>query len=150
MSVFFRNVAITALLFSSNAAMALDAARPIQPVVGTGSLVQITFSLLLVLVAIVALAWLLRRMNLVQQGGGSLLKVIGSIAIGQRERVVLIEVNDTWLLVGVGPGQIRTLHTMEKSADWTATQPTDADNKFGRLLTSILKQRPSNRNSDAA
>lgn len=150
MSVFFRNVAITALLFSSNAAMALEAPRPIQPVVGTGSLVQITFSLLLVLVAIVALAWLLKRMNLVQQGAGSLLKVIGSIAIGQRERVVLIEVNDTWLLVGVGPGQIRTLHTMEKSADWASELPHDTDNKFGRLLSSLLKHHPSDRKSDAA
>lgn len=130
--------------------MAQEAARPIQPVIGTGSLVQISFSLLLVLVAIIALAWLLKRMNLTQQAGGNLLKVIGSVAIGQRERIVMVEVNDTWLLVGVGPGQIRTLHTLTRSQDIPFDSPPDMHNKFGKLLSGMLKNRSNNRNNDAA
>lgn len=89
---------------------------PTTSAVGSGSVLQIIFSLLLVLAAILLVAWLLKRMNVAQQGNGNLLKVIGGVAIGQRERVVLVEVEDTWLVVGVGPGQIRTLHTLPKSA----------------------------------
>ena len=77
---------------------------------------QIIFSLLLVLAAIVLVAWLLKRMNITRQGSGNLLKVIGGVAVGQRERVVLVEIDNTWLVIGVGPGQIRTLHTLPKSA----------------------------------
>lgn len=137
----FRACITAALLLATNAAMA--AARPIDvpSVVSTGSMVKITLSLLLVLAAIVAVAWLLKRMNIAQQGRGNLLKVIGSVAIGQRERVVLVEVGDTWLLVGVGPGQIRTLHTLAK--DDSATPLPDTDNQFGKML-SLIKNRQSN------
>jgi flagellar protein FliO/FliZ len=150
----FRHIAAVVLLLVTHTAMALEAARPIYvpPVVGTGNMVKITLSLLLVLAAIVAIAWLLKRLNLVQQGRGNLLRVIGSVAIGQRERVVLVEVGDTWLLVGVGPGQIRTLHTLEKGAAQAPLPSSDntTDNQFGKLLSSMLKTRQSDRKSDAS
>ena len=142
-----RILVLFALLSASLSAAAVDgAAYTPPPAVSAGSLVQVSFSLLMVLACIVAVAWLLKRMNVAQQGTGSLLKVIGSVAIGQRERVVLIEVEDTWLLVGVGPGQIRTLHQMEKSADWPsdASQVTATDNKFSKMLTTLIKSRSSN------
>src|SRR5487761_2303014 len=85
------------------------------PAVGSGSILQIMFSLLLVLAAIVLVAWVLKRMNVTRQGTGNYLKVIGGVAVGQRERVVLVEIENTWLVIGVGPGQIRALHTMPKS-----------------------------------
>lgn len=144
------------MLFASSTAIALEGARPalLPPpaAVSSGSLLQITFSLLLVLGAIIAVAWLFKRMNLTQQGTGNLLKVIGSVAIGQRERVVLIEVNDTWLLVGVGPGQIRTLHTLDKSEIEPSSQQLDSapDNKFAKLLSSILKPAQAGHKSDAS
>lgn len=148
MYAFIRRIILPVMLFESSAAIAQEAVRPayIPPAaVSTGSLVQITFSLLMVLACIIAVAWLLKRMNIAQQGTGNLLKVIGSVSIGQRERVVMIEVNDTWLLVGVGPGQIRTLHTMEKTEDLQSDSPAPAaaDNKFASLLSSLLKPRTS-------
>lgn len=106
---------------------------------------QIILSLLLVLAAIVLVAWLLKRMNAVRQGSGHLLKVLGGVSIGQRERIVLIEVEDTWLVVGVGPGQIRTLHTLQKAENPSydlqspGTQPPEQ--KFEKLLSSILNRR---------
>ena len=122
---------------------AMAAARPLEvpSVVSTGGMIKITLSLLLVLAAIVTVAWLLKRMNVAQQGRGNLLKVIGSVAVGQRERVVLIEIGESWLLVGVGPGQIRTLHTLAKGD--TASPRPEADNQFGKML-SLLKNHSSN------
>ncbi|MDO8351210.1 MAG: flagellar biosynthetic protein FliO [Gallionella sp.] len=151
-----RTLAASATLCASSAAIAIEAGRPaLTPppaAVSSGNIVQVISSLLLVLVAILAVAWLLKRMNLAQQGTGNLLKVIGSVAIGQRERVVLVEVDDTWLLVGVGPGQIRTLHTMTKTADWQSDSSGSAtsDNKFARLLSTMLKRRPAEENHNVA
>lgn len=117
---------------------------PPPPAVSSGSIVQIIFSLLLVLAAIVLVAWLLKRMNLAQQGSGNLLKVLGGTSIGQRERIVLVEVKDTWLVVGVGPGQIRTLHTLDRP-EGTAQQPNDNSspaekNRFAAILSNALGQ----------
>lgn len=145
------------LAASGAASAALEGTRqayvPPPPAVSSGSIVQIIFSLLLVLAAIVLVAWLLKRMNLAQQGTAGHLKVIGGIAIGQRERVVLVEVDDTWLVVGVGPGQIRTLHTLAKPAgvapDTTAGSTPIADHKFATLLSSVISRRPPDRKPDA-
>lgn len=151
-----RTLAATLALFAARAAAAEEAARPgiIPPpaAVSTGNLLQISLSLLLVLAAIIAVAWLLRRMNLTQAGSGNLLKVIGTVAIGQRERVTLIEVGETWLVVGVGPGQIRTLHTLSKIEGLEATSQPAAlpDNKFGRLLSTLIKRPASDRKPDAS
>ena len=148
-----RSLTMTMLLLGSNIAIALEGARPAYippPVVDTTSMVKITLSLLLILFAIMAIAWLFKRLNLAQQGRGDLFRVIGSVAIGQRERVVLLEVGDTWLLVGVGPGQIRTLHTLDKMTDNPSAPLPASDNKFGTLLSSMLKHRHADRKNDAS
>lgn len=118
---------------------------PPASVISTGSLFQVIFSLLLVLGAVVLVAWILKRINLPQQGAGGTLKVISGIAVGQRERIVLVEVNDTWLVVGVAPGQVRTLHTLPKqtgspSAPLTENIATD-DNKFKQWLKVVMEKR---------
>lgn len=118
--------------------------RHLPPAVSSGNIVQIIFSLLLVLAAIVLVAWLLKRMNVAQQGSGNQLKVLGGTSLGQRERIVLVEVQNTWLVVGVGPGQIRTLHTLDRPED-IAQQPDDNSspaekNRFAAILSNALGQ----------
>ncbi|MGA8864753.1 MAG: flagellar biosynthetic protein FliO [Gallionella sp.] len=134
------------LLLAPVLATAADLTRPAltppPPAVSSGSIVQIIFSLLLVLAAIVLVAWLLKRVNATQLGAGNQLKVLGSVALGQRERIVLVEVKDTWLVVGVGPGQIRNLHTLQKqdiqNAGDPSTAPLPSENKFAKLLGALL------------
>lgn len=139
-------LSITCSLSSAYAAEGTRPAyTPPPSAVSSGSIMQIIFSLLLVLAAIVLVAWLLKRMNVAQQGSGHLIKILGGISIGQRERVVLIEIKDTWLVVGVGPGQIRTLHTLQKAENSIPdpqpieTQPPE--NKFANLLSSVISHR---------
>ena len=38
------------------------------------------------------------------------MKQIASTSLGPKERVVVVEINDTWLVLGVGGGQISKLH----------------------------------------
>ncbi|MBI3903669.1 MAG: flagellar biosynthetic protein FliO [Nitrosomonadales bacterium] len=118
---------------------------PTAPVT-SGSVLQVIFSLVLVLAAVAAVAWLLKRINLPQHGAGSLLKVVSGIAVGQRERIVLVEVGDTWLVVGVAPGQVRTLHSMPKSELPTA-QPGTLPNADAKNFQSWLKQMVEKRNA---
>ena len=146
------------LLAAPVSATAVEGTRPtytpLPPAVSSGNIVQIIFSLLLVLAAILLVAWLLKRMNVAQQGSGNLLKVLGGVAVGQRERIVLIEVNDTCLVVGVGPGQIRTLHTFQKQEDMgqdaaaSSSQSAGKPKVFSALLSSAIGSlSPGKRNA---
>ncbi|MDO8813625.1 MAG: flagellar biosynthetic protein FliO [Gallionella sp.] len=137
--------ALCPLSFVYAAEVTRPAYTPPPPAVSSGNIAQIIFSLLLVLAAIVLVAWLLKRMNVAQQGSVKLLKVLGAVPIGQRERIVLVEIKDTWLVVGVGPGQIRTLHSLPKMEDSaTDLQHTEAQSsgtKFSSLLSSVINHR---------
>jgi len=70
-------------------------------------------SLVLILGLFVLAAWLFKR-YLPQVGKSGPVKVIGATLVGPRERVVVVEVEDTWLVLGVGGGQVRTLHTLPR------------------------------------
>ncbi len=145
--MFTRFIVFAAASFSS-IAYAADPVRPAftpppTSAVSSGSMIQVIFSLLLVLAAIVFVAWVLKRINMPQNVPGSALKVISGVAVGQRERVVLVEVNDTWLVIGVAPGQVTALHTMPKNNLPPAPESAgmDADNKFKNWLKVVMEKR---------
>lgn len=142
-----RFLAAIAAAYFSPLALAEEAARqayipPAATGISSGSVLQVILSLLLVLGAVVAVAWILKRINLPQQGAGNALKIISGVAVGQRERIVLVEVNDTWLVVGVAPGQVNALHTMPKGQlpSASSTQTGD-DNKFQMWLKQKMEKR---------
>ena len=90
------------------------AASPSTWAAGNAAVVAgMLLSLMLILGLFVLAAWLLKR-YLPQVGKSGPVKVIGATMVGPRERVVVVEVEDTWLVLGVGGGQVRTLHTLPK------------------------------------
>jgi flagellar protein FliO/FliZ len=99
-----RFVAAAALLIPSWAWAATDTA---------GSMLTVLLSLALILGGFVAVAWLVRR-YLPGMGTQGAVKVVGTTPVGARERVVVVEVDGTWLLLGVGGGNVRLLHTLPK------------------------------------
>ena len=91
------------------------AAEPVRAF-GAAGLLQAGLGLGLVLAMIFGCAWLARRFGLQASGSGRLLKVVSSAMVGQRERVVVVEVGGQWLVLGVAAGQVRALHTMPAQA----------------------------------
>lgn len=87
-----------------------------QPAPGpsAGSLVQTIFALVLVLALLAALAWLAKRYGPKIAGGGGNLRMVGALNIGGRERIMVVEVGDQWIVVGASPGRINALATMPK------------------------------------
>ena len=72
--------------------------------------------LLFIVLLLFALAIMGQKFLLGKSFGKSHLKMLGGLTIGQREQIVLIEAGEDLLVVGVVPGQIRTLHRMKKSS----------------------------------
>jgi flagellar protein FliO/FliZ len=86
--------------------------KPAPAISGAGSLAQAGLGLFAVIALILGMAWLARRAGLVRHATGGVMKVVGSTMLGARQRLVLVEVGDTWLVLGVSPGEIRPLHSM--------------------------------------
>lgn len=86
------------------------------PGVSFGTMLQTFAGLLFILALFIGAAWLARRLgvgNALAAGKGPM-KIVGGLAISPRERILLVEIEETWLVVGVSPGQMRTLHTLPK------------------------------------
>jgi flagellar protein FliO/FliZ len=104
-------------------------------------LLQAGFGLALVLALIFGCAWLARRFGLLQQpGSGRLVKVVSSAMVGQRERVVVVEVGSTWLVLGVAAGQVRALHSMPAEA-LPEAQGTTLNAMSGRFGAGAFSQK---------
>ncbi len=80
-------------------------------------LLETAAGLLLVLATILALAWAARRFGRFSNAGKGLVNVLGGISLGSRERVVIVQVEDTRLVLGVAPGRIETLYVLERAED---------------------------------
>lgn len=111
----------TALVCSWLAAAGAQAALPTVPspvaeaapaAVGAGGMLQAAFGMAMVLGLIFLCAWAARRFGLQRFQGGNIVKVVSSASLGQRERVVVVEVDGTWLVLGVTGSQVQTLHTL--------------------------------------
>ncbi|MDI5922807.1 flagellar biosynthetic protein FliO [Halomonas sp. LR5S13] len=83
-----------------------------EALIGMATLGKTAAALGLILVIILVAAAVLRRWGLPHQRHGRHLRVVGSTAVGTKERVVIVEVEHTWLVLGVGGGQVSKLHDM--------------------------------------
>ncbi len=75
-------------------------------------LAKLTLGLLLVVLIILGLAWLVKRFNLSQHSQNGLIRIIAGLPLGTRDRIVLLQVGDEQILLGLSPGRIRKLHTL--------------------------------------
>jgi flagellar protein FliO/FliZ len=98
-----------------------------------GSIGGALFALVLVVGLILVLGWLAKRMpGLGGTRGNPALRLVGSLALGPRDRVVVVEVGGTQLLLGVGSGGTRTLHTLTEPLP--VAPPSKAAPAFAQLL----------------
>ncbi len=103
-----RKILMTTMLIASTSSSGAWAADGVLS--GTASMF---LSLILILALFGLAVWLVKR-YLPRAGLGGPIRVIASTMLGAREKVVVVEIEDTWLVLGVGGGQVRTLHTLPK------------------------------------
>lgn len=123
------------------AAPLAKAAMPVgQHAPATPSMFGAVLALLLVLLLIVGLGWLLKRLP----GSGFRppegMKLVASLGLGTRERVVVVEVNGQQLLLGVSAGGISTLHVLPEPLPATPTPNLKQLPNFAQLLSQKLRK----------
>lgn len=139
---------VLSLPLACQAADAPAAPTPSASAAGSGSLAgslgQMAFGLVIVVAVLLVCLWLLKRLG-APRGGARGLKVLGAAPVGPRERVVLVEVADKVLVLGVAPGRVNMLHTVAPDALAVAAAPADTADAtgFAARLKTLIEARKS-------
>ncbi|MHB0975502.1 MAG: flagellar biosynthetic protein FliO [Thiobacillus sp.] len=121
-------------------AHAADAAAPAPAVSAAGSLLQVFIGLAAVLLLIAATAWVAKRFGVTRGGASHVLQVISSASVGARERVVVVEVGESWLVVGVAPGSVNALMTLPRGEIQAPPAP-GLNASFAAGLQNLIEKR---------
>lgn len=115
----------------------------VDPMTPGSLLANVGGMLALVLIVIAVCAWIARRIGLARplSKGTPALSVVASHALGQRARVVVIEMNEKRILLGVTATQINCLASFDKPQDEAEPAIGAGADDFQPLLMKILKQR---------
>ena len=120
------------------------AVLPADPMTAN-TLMQLVLGMILVLGLIAVSAWLLRRFNRFQSAASGQLKIVGGLSMGARERVVLVQIGEQQLLLGVAPGRVQTLHVLDEPLSNTRPANPASDSGFAQRLQSVLRQGEAKR-----
>lgn len=96
-------------------------------------------ALVLVVGCVLLCGWLARRVGSTARSTASGLRVVSSTSLGQREKVVIVQVQGQWLVLGVTAQQVNTLAQMQ-------APPADAEadvlagNSFSDRLAGALRR----------
>jgi flagellar protein FliO/FliZ len=100
-----------------------------------------------ILAAIPVALWLLKRSPIGGTAAGGVMRSVAALPLSASQRIVTIEVGQgesrRWLVLGVTPQSITTLHTMEPAADVALPGPgaVNAPPGFAQLLERLRGTR---------
>lgn len=134
--------AVLPALFSSLAKAQVAPAQTAPTGIGAGQIFGLFAGTLFVLAVIAAAAWLLKRLSPRGYGAGGVLRVVAGAAVGQRERVVVVEIGSSWLVVGVAAGSVNLLQQMPRvdMPAETAAAPLPST-AFATWLKQVMEKR---------
>ena len=138
--------ALPVLLLALPASLLSTSARAAEGMPSMASSVaQMVFGLVIVIGALFGVLAVLRKL----QGGRTHLvgglKIIGATSVGPRERVVLLALGSKVLVLGVTPGRVNALHTLEASELPMTPEPAPAaPGDFASRLRQMLEKRHAN------
>lgn len=104
------------------------------------SIAQVVLALAFVIALILFSAWLLRRLSLLPMNGGQKtpLKVVSGVMVGSKERVVVVEVEGSWLVLGVTSSSVNLLHTLAAPEQ---VESAPVVSSFAASLAAVLQRK---------
>ena len=139
-NVFKYKVLTTTILFLFSAeAYSVDStsSQKINPsAVDNSYLLQLFIGLFVVVFCIVVLAWAAKKMRGFQSLADDSIKIISAMSMGARERILLLQVGEEQILIGVAPGKINKLHVLDKPVVIVEKNPVGST---GKMFSDKLK-----------
>lgn len=142
-----KSAALAALIGATNAAAATAATASTAATATTaagpspGGMLQVTIGLLIVVAVLFVVAWSMKKIGAGRQAVPGAIKVVGGISVGNRERILVIEVADQWIVVGVTPTSITSLSTLPRQEGVAAMPHAVLPKSFPAWLKQTIDQR---------
>ena len=111
---------------------------PLEPF-SSPYLLKLTGGLLIVVLVIFLLAWVVKKFNLNQQSQNGLIRIIAGLSIGTRDRIVLLQVGEEQILLGLTQGRIEKLHTLAVPLEAPGEPPETSS--FATRLSRLMGER---------
>lgn len=84
--------------------------------VGSAEVMSVLGGLISVIAAILVVSFLYTRMKGPRIGGNNVINVVASQALGPKERIILVEIANTQLVIGMTTSNVQTLHVFNEPA----------------------------------
>lgn len=107
--------------------------------VSSANLLQLVVGLAVVIGLIFALSWFFRRYGNFTSVNRNDFRVIAGLSMGQRERVVMLQVGSHQVLIGVAPGRVERLHVFDTPV--LHNEAVAGPDSFAARLASVIKQK---------
>jgi flagellar protein FliO/FliZ len=138
--------------FYENSGTAQTAQKQAPKIGSGGHLLNVTLGLAAIIGLIFVLSAFVKRFGAGTFATNSQLKILSSMPLGTRERIILIDAGGQQLLLGITPTNINTLHVFADPVV-VANNP-EAPSDFSQKLMAILQQKtsgssPDNKNNSA-
>jgi flagellar protein FliO/FliZ len=102
-----------------------------------GSAAQLTLGLVAIVALIFAIGWVLKRFKLASPGSRGSIRVLDELALSPRERIMLIRVGDSQVLVGVSAAGVVALTPLAAALVPNDAAPPPA---FADRLRDLMKR----------
>lgn len=110
------------------------------PVVGGGELLNMGLSVALVVAAILLLGWFYSRSRFLGGGASDVIKIVATRSLGTKERLIIVEIADQQILVGITSTAMQTLHAFDAPVCKSKETPPNSPFK-GRLRKALREIR---------
>ena len=111
---------------------------PVTPGVGGGDILSLGASMIIIVGIIVLLGWLYSRSRFMSGGTSDVINVVATRALGPKERLMVVEVADQQLLIGMTAAGVQTLHVLDKPV--AATQKESNQAGFAGRLRAAFQE----------
>lgn len=103
---------------------------------------SVVAGLLAVVLLIFLLAWLMRRLGGMPTLNGQQMKVVAALSVGAREKIVLVDIGDQQILVGVAPGRVSHLQSFEQPVLQSLVSKSDFPSAMKKILQNNISKAP--------
>lgn len=107
------------------------------PGIETPEILSLGVSMLIVVGVVVTLGWLYSRLRFNGSTPGNVINIVASRGLGPKEKLLLVEVGDKQLLVGITAASVQTLHTFDRPV--AAENAVSEEPGFATRLRAALK-----------
>lgn len=132
--VFF-SIPATAETSVLSASQSINDAQPFS----VSNVLQMMAGLAFVILLILLLGWVYRRFGTPRTIANGDFRIVAGLSMGQRERLVMLEVGGCQILLGVGPGRVEKIHVFEEPV--IQSSQAGQNDGFAARLSSVINQR---------